>query len=381
VLGTWQVRNGRYEVIPDTAGDTTALIPPVVSPTGQLRLAATLRTPSGSGFRKNAALIFDYHGPHDFKFVLMPTGADQWRMGHRDANGWQFLATFDDTLDANTDVAVAVELRGSVARLVVNGLAKLEFDFGGASLHSGRLGLGSNRGAAWFDEVTVEPLGDWQRFEYIEIAAASSAPVELGGWQLQGGMEMTFAPGTTLGPGEALVAVRFDPTDEHLTVVFRNLYAMDDTVQLVGPYTGELDNGGDVVRLVKPVDPTDPASGLILVDQIEFLDRAPWPTAADGRGATLHRASIVSFGNVPSSWTAATPTPGHLSLAVSGDMNRDGTVDGRDVAGFLLALHDPEAYAATFGQLATTAGDINGDGGLDSDDVARFVALVIAGLS
>jgi hypothetical protein len=61
-------------------------------------------------------------------------------------------------------------------------------------------------------------------------------------------------------------------------------------------------------------------------------------------------------------------------------MNLDGKVDGHDVAGFVMALNDPEEYQATYGVAATATGDIDGDGNVDFDDIAGFVALVLAGI-
>ncbi len=63
-----------------------------------------------------------------------------------------------------------------------------------------------------------------------------------------------------------------------------------------------------------------------------------------------------------------------------GDMNFDGVVDTGDVAPFVLALTDPEAYQSQFGVDEATmiaAGDINEDGALDTGDVAPFVQLLV----
>jgi hypothetical protein len=120
---------------------------------------------------------------------------------------------------------------------------------------------------------------------------------------------------------------------------------------------------------------------LILVDQVDYDDLSPWPVEADGQGAALSRTAVTAFGGFASSWTAIAPTPGSVqTIAATGDMNLDGKVDGHDVAGFVMALNDPEDYQATYGVAATATGDIDGDGNVDFDDIAGFVALVLAGI-
>ena len=71
-----------------------------------------------------------------------------------------------------------------------------------------------------------------------------------------------------------------------------------------------------------------------------------------------------------------------LTAALRGDMAMSGTVDTGDVAPFVLALTDPEAYMAQFGineATMTAVADINQDGVFDSGDVAPFVQLLVGG--
>ena len=67
---------------------------------------------------------------------------------------------------------------------------------------------------------------------------------------------------------------------------------------------------------------------------------------------------------------------------IVGDMNFDGVVDTGDVAPFVLALTDPQAYQDQFGVDEATmleAGDINADGAFDTGDVAPFVQMLVGG--
>jgi hypothetical protein len=59
-----------------------------------------------------------------------------------------------------------------------------------------------------------------------------------------------------------------------------------------------------------------------------------------------------------------------------GDMNCDGLVDLGDINAFVLALSDPDGYAATFPDCRRMNADINDDGLIDLADVNAFVALL-----
>ena len=62
-----------------------------------------------------------------------------------------------------------------------------------------------------------------------------------------------------------------------------------------------------------------------------------------------------------------------------GDMNLDGAVNTADVAPFVLALTDRDAYIDQFGVDPTPMGDINGDGAFNTADVAPFVQMLVGG--
>jgi hypothetical protein len=59
-----------------------------------------------------------------------------------------------------------------------------------------------------------------------------------------------------------------------------------------------------------------------------------------------------------------------------GDLNCDGQVNAFDVDGFVMALTDPLAYAATYPGCSILAGDCNQDGAVDAFDIDAFVDLL-----
>ncbi len=64
-------------------------------------------------------------------------------------------------------------------------------------------------------------------------------------------------------------------------------------------------------------------------------------------------------------------------VPVSGDMDCSGALDAADVAVFVQAQIDPDAYAAGHPTCAILRGDMNGDGLLDGRDVQGFVAALL----
>lgn len=64
---------------------------------------------------------------------------------------------------------------------------------------------------------------------------------------------------------------------------------------------------------------------------------------------------------------------------IVGDVNCDGEVDFGDINAFVLALTNPDAYAAQYPECPFENRDINGNGTFGFDDINPFVALLTAG--
>ena len=108
----------------------------------------------------------------------------------------------------------------------------------------------------------------------------------------------------------------------------------------------------------------------VVVDEVVYDDLGPWPDA-DGSGQSLHRDDLDANGNLASSWTADTPTPGFFDQEfLLGDANQDGIVDFNDIPAFVdRLLNGPFLLEA----------DINGDGFIDFNDIPHFVNLLLTG--
>jgi hypothetical protein len=86
------------------------------------------------------------------------------------------------------------------------------------------------------------------------------------------------------------------------------------------------------------------------MDAVRYNDRDPWPPAADGSGMSLQRSPSSGYGNEPTNWIAAAPTPGQAVGA--SDSDGDGMPDAWEQTNgtFVFipdANDDPDADALT----------------------------------
>jgi len=146
--------------------------------------------------------------------------------------------------------------------------------------------------------------------EFVELHNLSSEAVDLSNWRLTNGVNYSFAPGVSLPAGGYLVVVSFSPaTNGAALTAFRTTYGLSTAVPIFGPYAGRLDNDGESVELYQPDLPDGSYVPQVLVEQVDYTDRAPWPGAAtDGGGLSMQRTS--GFANEPVNWIAGDPTPG-----------------------------------------------------------------------
>jgi hypothetical protein len=163
--------------------------------------------------------------------------------------------------------------------------------------------------AAFISEVMYHPVDGEP--EWIEIENRLDTPLALGapgpdehGWQLGGDTAYGFPDGTVLPPrGRILVLGAGDPD------LFRAAAGVPADVAILSAFDPDLGNHRATIRLLAPVadlsSPGDPA--YTWADGLSYLDRRPWPPAADGEGPSLERLAGEHYGNDPRSWHALTP--------------------------------------------------------------------------
>ena len=156
------------------------------------------------------------------------------------------------------------------------------------------------------NEIMYHPDGTGA--EWVELHNTSTAAADLTAWQL-GGLALTFPAATEIPAGGFLLVV-------DSTTVTPAQFRIDNNVPVAVPILGHvfvLDNDGESIELRKP-NGADPA---IVVGRVRYNDKVPWPTEADGAGASLERFSPTTFGDDPANWgTGATPggSPGRPNV-------------------------------------------------------------------
>jgi len=160
---------------------------------------------------------------------------------------------------------------------------------------------------------------------FIEILNLSTAPVALvdpihpdPSWRVRGTVEFDFADafptGHSLEPGARMVLVGFDPTlDPFALAAFRARYGLDVSVDVAGPWHGDLNPAGSTVRLVPPSDPggLDADDALpVGAESLNLVPAPPWPATGFAAGHSLSRRAASSFPDDGAQWAATRPTPG-----------------------------------------------------------------------
>jgi hypothetical protein len=339
-----------------------------------------MRFPEESPYNTNGAVVFDYKSPTDFKFVSVHARNGRMRIGQRDGEDWKFLADYLEPqgIASETDHRITVSLIGSVASVTTGGKTRLTYNFG-VPLSGGRVGLGSRAGEASFDDFSLEKRIDEEDFEYVELTNTTEESVDVSGWALAGGIEATLPAGTVIGGGASLVVAGFAAGSDAVAEEFRRVLGVATEVVVLPLLEGRLDNQGESVRLLRPLESGD--GPLVVVDAMSYGNRHPWPASADGGGHSLLRRSADSYGGVRGTWLAGPPSPGEFHTAVVGDMNLDGRLDMDDLGPLVESLRDVRAYEATYGVPPSLAGDVDGDGDLDFDDLGDLAALLASHLT
>lgn len=182
------------------------------------------------------------------------------------------------------------------------------------SLTLGGANSGPIVGPVVINEIRYSPASF--QSEYIELKNITSSPVDLfdsahptNTWRLNG-IDFTFPTNVTIPAGGLVLVAQNGP--DH----FRATNGVPASVPIFGPFGGELQNDGENLQLLRPGPPEARGNGttrvpMIVVDEVRFNDKAPWPTNVAGL-ASIERIYANQFGNDPINWRATTagPSPG-----------------------------------------------------------------------
>jgi len=122
---------------------------------------------------------------------------------------------------------------------------------------------------------------------WVELFNRGSATVDLTGWALGGGIQYSFAPGTTLSAGGYLVVAN----------QVAHLQSEYPGITVVGPFTGKLSHRDDSIIL------TDAAGNT--ANQVHYFDSRPWPEYPHGGGSSLELRDPLADNSRPEAWGAS----------------------------------------------------------------------------
>ncbi len=111
--------------------------------------------------------------------------------------------------------------------------------------------------------------------------------------------------------GGYVVVVGSDPE------AFRVRHDVPAEVPVLGPYSGDLQDDGDDLRLMRPGQPLGEVIPAVLSEQVVYDDQAPWPVSAAGQGAAMNRVATDQYANDAIHWlpSIADGTPGRPNLS------------------------------------------------------------------
>ena len=281
------------------------------------------RIPNNTVINAGTRIYFD-----EDDFNAMPGTPTNFLISSTGDDVHLFSATTNGTLTGYSHSAVfGASFNGTSFGRFVNSAGD-EFYPRQTSLTLGSINPGPVIGPVVISEIHYHPLTNGD--EFVELLNLTGSPVTLyhatfptNAWKLSG-VDFTFPTNITLGGNSTLLVVATNPA------AFRAKYNVPTNVQIFGPYVGQLQDSGENLELQAPDNPNTNAVPYVVMDAVRYNDQSPWPPAADGSGMSLQRALAAGFGNEPTNWIAAAPTPGQA--IGSSDSDGDGLPDAWEQA-------------------------------------------------
>ncbi len=180
---------------------------------------------------------------------------------------------------------------------------------------------------------------DGKSLEFVEIFNTEPWGLDLDGYRISGEIDFLFPSGSTIG-GRSYLVVAKDPAAIESVYGIKNVY---------GPWQGSLGDGGGRLRLRNTIDG--------LVQDIQYSDNFPWPTAADGTGHSLAMAR-PSFGeNDARAWRISQEIWGRPGKAENFETREDDNIVINEV---LINSKDPEPDFIELYNYSNSSVDLSG---------------------
>jgi hypothetical protein len=183
-----------------------------------------------------------------------------------------------------------------------------------------------------FNEIMYNPAGSNEQLEWIELYNQMAVDVDMSNWSLQGGVDYTFPPHTVV-PGGGYVVIAKSPAE---------LAAASGVAGALGPFEGQLANGGEELQLVN--------HNARVMDVVDYSDDGRWAVGPDGSGASLAKLRRSAGSEDAANWAASEQlggTPGALNFA-------DGGPTGPTEATFVGPASPTRYHVPTSDALGTT---------------------------
>jgi hypothetical protein len=158
------------------------------------------------------------------------------------------------------------------------------------------------------NEIMYNPLVPNASFVELYNRSANDA-FDLSFWRLDG-VGFNFPSGSVISPGGFAVVAKD-------RVTFAAAYG--GTIPLYGEFTGTLNSGGQTLRLVEP---GATQAGDVIIKEVFYDSQSPWPSAANGTGASLQLVDPNQDNNRVANWAAvSTNSPAFVKRYTPGAAN------------------------------------------------------------
>jgi hypothetical protein len=147
-----------------------------------------------------------------------------------------------------------------------------------------------------FNEVMYHPATNEPALEWVELYNQMAVDLDVSGWSLTGNIGYTF-PANSRIAGRSFIVVAINPAALLATMAQTNV---------VGPFTGRLNNANGTVRLRNNAGR--------LMDELNYGTEGNWPVGPDGGGVSLAKRDRDFGSSAAASWTMSEQVGGTPGL-------------------------------------------------------------------
>jgi fibronectin type 3 domain-containing protein len=159
------------------------------------------------------------------------------------------------------------------------------------------------------NEIMYRPISGDKDEEYVELYNRSTNAVDLGGWRFVDGISFTFPRTWLLQPGGYVVIAA---SAARLQTHYSNL----GSGNLLGNFSGSLDNGGERLALAmpEPIVSTNTNNvvvtnfNYVVVEEVAYRDGGRWGKWSDGGGSSLESVDANSDRRRAANWADSDET-------------------------------------------------------------------------